>query len=763
MVPAPADALGPGRDELAADPSLTGRALCEAYADRADAFLRSLFRSAAGGRSGIALVALGGYGRRELSLQSDLDVLVLHDGRRDIAEVAAAIWYPIWDTGVKLGHAVRTPGDALSLAGDDLDSATALLQARHVDGDEQLTCALVAEMQDLWRRGAKRLLPDLARRVRDRHERAGEVAFLLEPDLKDGRGGLRDVQSLNWASEARELMWEGDDASLVADYETILAARVELHRRTRRASDVLTFEEQDGVAAALGYEGADDLMRAVSGAARAIAFRGDDAWRRVESSLRGAVGRMARRDRELAPGVVLRDGEVHLAAGADVSDPLLAMTVAGHAADADAHVHRSALDALEATPPMPQPWGAGAREALVRLLGAGRPAISHLESLDQHGLLTKVLPEWSEVRSRPQRNAYHTFTVDRHLCETAANAAALVSRVARPDLLLVGALLHDIGKGFPGDHTSVGMEIVDGIGRRMGYDGADVATLVDMVEHHLLLPDVATRRDLDDADVIGRVARRVGSVGRLRLLHALTEADSLATGPAAWGPWKAELVEALVRRVEHVLEGGEVDEVTADFPTRAQVDRLHEGLRTIEADGETLTVIDVDRPGLFSRVAGVLALHGLAVLDANIVTIDGRALEVLTVRSSFGSTLPWEQVVGDLDLALDGRLALSARVAERAEAYRSARPTPDIEPKVEFHVDDSSTATVVEVHAPDSVGVLYRITAAIAELDVDIVRARVQTFVHEVVDTFYVRDGSGAKLPEPVLPELRRAILHAVR
>lgn len=750
------------RDDLSADVGLVGRGLCEAYADRADAYLRSLFAQAVEAPAGVALVALGGYGRRELSLQSDLDVLLLHDGRRDIGEVADAIWYPVWDTGVKLGHAVRTPKEAMALAGDDLDSATALLQARHLAGDQALTEALVGKMDELWVKRAKRFLPELAERVRERHERAGEVAFLLEPDLKEGRGGLRDVQSLHWAARARELLWEGDDEALRSAYDVLLAARVELHRRTGRPGDVLALQEQDAVAAALGDPSADELMRRIASAARTISFRSDDTWRRVESSLRGPIGRLARRDHDLGPGIVSRDGEIHLHADVDLTDPVVGLRVLAVAATEDLPVDRSTLDRLEAVPDLPVPWPDEARACLVQVLAAGRPAIGHLESFDQHGLLTKVLPEWSSVRSKPQRNAYHTFTVDRHLCEAAANAALLAPRVERPDLLLVGTWLHDIGKGFPGDHTEVGMELVADIGRRMGFDDDDVATLVAMVEHHLLLPDVATRRDLDDHEVIDRVAAQLGSEHRLELLHALTEADSLATGPAAWGPWKAELVDTLARRVHHVLGGGAVTEVTTDFPTDAQLELLRRGVRVVEGRDQELTVVDVDRPGLFSRVAGVLALHGLAVLHADIATIDGRALEVLTVQSSFGPTFVWDKVLADLHLALDGRLAIKARIAERAATYRRARPGLSTEAKVEFHLDDSSTATVVEVHAPDSVGVLYRITAAISELDLDIVRARVQTLLDEVVDTFYVQTAGGEKVPEEMLDELRRAILHAV-
>lgn len=757
--------MGLGREELARDRSLVGRKLCEAYADRADAYLHDLFAAATHGQPGrFALVALGGYGRRELSLQSDLDVLLLYDGSKRVAEVADGIWYPVWDEGLKLGHAVRTTKEAMALAVDDLDSATAMLQARHVAGDAALTEDLRHQIEALWVKRADRFLGQLADRVRDRHARAGEVAFLLEPDLKDGRGGLRDVHSLQWAGRARPVLWEGDDVALTAAYDVLLEVRVELHRLTGRFGDVLVLEEQDGVAAALGCHDADELMRNVSKAARSIAFRSDDTWRRIEHGLRGSRSLLARRGRALGPDVVQRHGALHLSEHVDLGDPVLPLRVAAVGAAQDLPVHRAALDAMEACPPLPAPWPPEARDHLVRLLAAGRPAIAHLEALDQHGLLAKALPEWEAVRCKPQRNAYHTFTVDRHLCEAAANAAAFAPRVARPDLLLVGTWLHDIGKGQPGDHTIVGMEVVARIGARMGFDDDDVAVLVAMVEHHLLLPDVATRRDLDDPDVIESVAAAVGTRQRLQLLHGLTVADSQATGPAAWGDWKRDLVDQLVRRVDHVLGGGEVDDVTAEFPTEDQLALVTSGERVLRADGDTLTVVDVDRPGLFARVSGTLALHGLDVVHADIATVDGRALEVITVQSSFGRAAPWGKVLADLERAVEGRLAIRARLAERAATYRRSTPARALRQRaaVEFHLDASSTATVVEVHAPDSIGVLHRITAAIADFDLDIVRARAQTLLDEVIDSFYVEAAGGGKVPEDVLPELRRAILHAV-
>ncbi len=759
--------LGPAREALRQDRTLVGTALCRRYSDLIDTWLAQLLEDAdAGSRAGdVALVAVGGYGRAELSLQSDIDVVLLHDGRSDIGELADRLWYPIWDEGLKLGHAVRTTREALALASDDLDTATSLLQVRHLAGSAALTADLAGRALQQWQKRSRRWLEELLRRVRDRHVRAGEGAFLLEPDLKEGRGGLRDVHALRWAESARSLLWEGDDPALVSAYETLLSARVELHRRTGRPGDRLLLEEQDAVAAALGEESADTLMHAVAAAARTIAWRSDDAWQRIEASLSGPLGWRSRRDKPIGDGLVLRDGEVHLTADAvPAADPSLLLRAAAAAAAGGTRIHRASLDRLvAASAPLPEPWPDAVRTAFVELLLAGARAIPVVEALDQLGLWVHVLPEWEAVRSKPQRNAYHRFTVDRHLMETAANAAALVARTERPDLLVVGALLHDIGKGYPGDHTDVGIELMAGIGARLGFGPADVGVLQAMVRHHLLLPDAATRRDLDDPGTIEQVAAAVGDHLTLSLLAALTEADSLATGPAAWGGWKAGLVRELTSRVGHVLGGGAAEEVSDDFPNAEHLELLRSGQQVLRGEGDVLTVVAPDRPGLFSRVTGVLALHGLGVLDAAVTTLDGVALEVLRVESSLGPTISWDKVVADLEKVLEGRLALQARLAERARVYGGRGPKGPVDGSPHVVIDNtvSRAATVVEVHAPDSIGVLYRITRALAELELDIVSAKVQTLGERVVDAFYVRGASGGKLDDPaVLVEVERALLH---
>ena len=246
----------------------------------------------------------------------------------------------------------------------------------------------------------------------------------------------------------------------------------------------------------------------------------------------------------------------------------------------------------------------------------------------------------------------------------------------------------------------------------------------------------------------------------------MTEADSIATGPAAWGAWKADLVNELVRRTAHSLRGGDVHEMKdAPFPTDEHRVLLARRQLIIDGVGDTVTVIAPDRPGLFSRVAGALALNGVDVVHASGHAEDGMAIEVLRVVSMFDNELNWPKVSGDIERAVDGKIALRARLAERARTYRvrpatAARP---VEPKVVIDNHSSDVATVVEVVAPDGVGVLYRITTALLESDLDIVSAKIETLGSQVIDAFYVRDRKGAKVvDDQYLVEIERAILYAL-
>jgi len=766
--------MGLDRQTLLADETLTGSAWCRRQSGDVDAWMAELLHDAVGDRSGgLALVAIGGYGRAELCPQSDIDVMLVYERRRDVAAVADRIWYPIWDEGVKLGHSVCTVREALGLANDDLDSATALLSARHVAGDLGLVETLATRAAEQWQGRSKRWLSDLASRNEARQEKAGEVAFELEPDLKEGRGGMRDVHALGWAEAAHKILLDHDAQSLTRAYSVLLGARVELQRRTGRPSNILALKYQAPVAAALGDAGADALMARVAEAARSIAWTSDDTWHRIRSGLRGPLARGGR-TRAIAEGVFLRDGEIHVDLDVGAHDAGLVLRAAAGAAARDTIIDRQSLEGLaKSAPALGDPWPSGASSLLVDLLQSGRPAIRVIESLDQRGIWARLLPEWQRVRARPQRNTYHRYTVDRHLLEAAAEAARLVPHVERGDLLVIAALLHDLGggsgSGNGGRHrgTDVGVDLAGEITARMGYPDDDVSTVAALVRHHLLLGEVASRRDLDDPTTIARVAKTVGSTSRLHLLAALTEADSLATGPLAWGPLKAQVVGKLVERVARLLDGSEDWEATtATFPSSQQVERLSAGVDEIDAVGNVLTVMAADRPGLLSRVTGVLALHGLDVVSAAAHTSEERRVVVeLRVGDRVRAEIPWARVVTDLRLALDGRLAITARLAERARTYsRRARPSIAFgATRVSFDDEASADATVIDVQTDDGIGVVHRITTALAEFDLDIRSARVQTLGSHVVDAFYARDAQGRKITDArTLGEIERAIVHSL-
>src|SRR5271167_4030184 len=482
-----------------------------------------------GAEAGVALVAVGGYGRRELLPRSDLDVLLL-GGRDDIASIADRIWYPVWDSGAELDHAVRTVPQARRVARADLKVALGLLSARHVAGDPDLTERLRAGALEDWRSAAPARLAELHASHDERTRTSGELAFLLEPDLKEARGGLRDVHAIQAVAAAWVAPAPGPKVRTA--YEQILDARHALHEVTGRRLDRLVLEEQDEVARALGLLDGDVLLRMLAGAARTVAYAVDHAFRQADR-LRGR--RLRRRQAErrpLADGVVEQDGEVVLARAADPAhDPGLVLRAAAAAAQAGLPLAPRTLDRLTECPPLPVPWPVAARDSLLALLGAGQAAVSVWEALDTEGLVTALIPDWERVRNRPQRNPLHTFTVDRHLAEAAAHAAALTREVARPDLLLLAALLHDVGKGWPGDHSVTGEVVARDVGRRMGLPAPDVELVASAVRLHLLLPMIATRRDLDDPVTVKQVATTVRSRALLELLHALAIADGLATGP----------------------------------------------------------------------------------------------------------------------------------------------------------------------------------------------------------------------------------------
>jgi [protein-PII] uridylyltransferase len=716
-----------------------------------------------GAEDGVALVAVGGYGRREMLPRSDLDVLLLHGGRDDIAGIADRIWYPVWDSGAELDHAVRTVPQARRVARTDLKVALGLLSARHVAGDPDLTERLRAGALEDWRAEAPTRLAELHEARDERARTSGELAFLLEPDLKEARGGLRDVHAIQAVAAAWVAPAPGPRVRTA--YEQILDTRHALHEVTGRRLDRLVLEEQDEVARALGLLDGDVLLRMLAGAARTVAYAVDHAFRQSDRLSRrpgagNGRGRRLRRPAErrpLADGVVEQDGEVVLARAADpAGDAPLVLRAAAAAAQAGLPLAPRTLDRLTECPPLPVPWPAAARDAVLSLLGAGQAAVGVWEALDTEGLVTALIPDWERVRNRPQRNPLHTYTVDRHLAETAAHAAALAREVARPDLLLLAALLHDMGKGWPGDHSVTGEVVARDVVRRMGLPAADADLVASAVRLHLLLPMVATRRDLDDPVTVKQVAAAVGSRALLELLHALAIADGLATGPAAWNDWKATLVAHLVRRVEAVLDG---EPTPRPAPLREdQLALAAEGGPAATVRGSEVTVVAPDRPGLLWRAAGVLASHRLAVRSADATSVGSTAVSVFDVEPEFGDPPDATLVAADLRRMLQGRLDVEDRLDRRARAVRP-RAAAIPAPRVNLVDDASDTATVVEVRAHDAPGLLWRVGRALGECGLDVRAARVETLGAEAVDVFYVTDGDGKLLTDG---DLRRSIVHSV-
>ncbi|NGO72343.1 [protein-PII] uridylyltransferase, partial [Streptomyces boncukensis] len=773
--------------------------------------------------AGVALVAVGGHGHGELSPRSDLDLLLLHDGRgapADIAAVADRVWYPVWDLGLALDHSVRTPAQARKAAEDDLRVQLGLLEARHVAGDPALTAELRTAALARWRAQAHRRLPELREACEERLRRHGELRFLLEPDLKEARGGLRDATALR--AVAASWLADAPRAGLTEARRCLLDVRDALHLSTGRATDRLALQDQEQVANALGLLDADTLLRQVYEAARAIAYAGEVTWREIGRVLRSRSGRGPGRTRlrgllasgpageraPLAEGVVDHEGEAALALGARPErDPVLPLRAAAAAAQAGLPLSPPTVRKFaRAGRELPVPWPREAREEFVTLLGAGEATVPVWEALEAEGLVSRLLPDWERVRCRPQRNPVHRFTVDRHLVETAVRAAALARRVHRPDLLLVGALLHDIGKGWPGDHAVSGETIARDMAARMGFGAADAEVLATLVRHHLLLVETATRRDLDDPATVRTVARAVGTRGTLELLHALTEADALATGPAAWSQWRAGLVADLVARTDAVLSGEPAEWQAAPYEPTAEAERLAvEAWRTggpvlalhtraeggaaevgtdgagagvggpgdggtgggaeAEPVGVELQIALSDRPGVLPAVAGVLALHRLTVRSADLRHLDlseavtgapAASVLLLTwrVAAEYGSLPQAARLRSDLVRALDGSLNIDARLAEREEAYRGARghrrrgaQAPP--PRVDVAPDGSRLATVLEVRAQDAPGLLHRIGHALEEAGVRVRSARVSTLGASAVDVFYVTGPDGAPLTSP--------------
>ena len=777
--------------------------------ERADA-LDEWFVDAACDASGVAIVALGGYGRRLQLPASDVDVLLVHDelDEASLEELGRRLWYPLWDRGFSVTPLVRTPEVSVAAAAERLDSCTALLDARVVAGDRDLASRAIDPVRAGVRDDARGFASRLAEARDARGARSGSCTYDLAPDLKDGLGGLRDIASLGWlasalgASPDRDVARRADLAAIDDAEEFLVRARSAVHLETGKRTDRLSVELQPDVAASMGFvdepglPAIDGLMRSVFERARIVDGVVRDALARVRAGTR-PTGRpeLAGAASVLRALTALDDGE---------AAPELLDAIVGGGVD------RSVV------------WDDETRDAFLSMLRRDDGGAGALDVLDRIGLLDRFVPAWRDVRSRPQRDPYHRYTVDAHLTRTLATMAelladpssdALASELAAAatdhDALRLGALLHDIGKVGKGDHVSIGANVARAQLDAMGLAPHTAELAAFMVAEHLLLPDTATRRDLTDENLIIDVAAKVGTLESLAALYLLAVADAAATGPAAWTPWRQALVAELVTKVRHVLDRGTMGEELAatlseriehlrhllaqepDPDVDAFILRMPRGyflsveprdaarhfrtiapqlgseeLRTASAPGARpgtyeLLVVTPDRPGLLSSVAGALAVGGISILSAHVFTTsDHVAVDLFEVEGVFEPEITerrWRGVRTTLRRVIEGATSIERKVEDMRRHYPG--PTAQTPLTVRVDNDASDFATVLEVGAPDRMGLLYDITRALSSVGLDVHLAKVATFDGRVVDAFYVRDELGRKVTDPAaLDELTEVL-----
>ncbi|MBV9734974.1 MAG: [protein-PII] uridylyltransferase [Acidisphaera sp.] len=853
---------------------LTGAQAARLLATLTDGLIGALFRYAAGnagdGFDGrLALIGTGGYGRGLLAPFSDVDLLFLTPAEPDATTLQAVefMLYLLWDLGLKVGHATRSVEQCLVAAQRDTTIATTLLDARLLAGDPALYAEFTARFRAA--RSPATAHDFFVRKQEERaarHRRFGESPFVVEPNIKEGRGGLRDLQTLYWmaryafaSSDWKDLVGPAaPGGGLITEREARLARRshdflwslrFHLHYVAGRAEERLTFDLQPVVGARMGYtrhgrqDGVERFMRHYFLTVREVL--------RLSRVLEPALVRAAVGPPPVTPetdqallncGFVLAEGKLlPMRDHAFADDPIRALKMLQIARDRELELHPLALRGLIRNERAAVALRQNPKAAALFLdLLCGPARSTHRPSgaywmavLNETGFLGRFLPDWARIVGKMQFDTYHVFTVDEHtieairvlnllergeLAEVAPVASGLMDHLQSRRALYVAMLLHDIAKGRGGDHSELGAEIAQEVGPMLGLSAEETEMVSWLVLHHLLMSQTAFKRDIDDPKTILDLADVIQSPERLRLLLVMTVADMRAVSPKVWNNWKAMLLRELYQRVAEVLEGGlattERDarverareaaaSLLADWPdeelqkflglgypgywlsfdpeTHARHARM---VRCAEALGNKLTVETrplpsravtevtvyvADHAGLFSRIAGALAVAGASIVDARIHTLtNGMALDTFWIQDAAGGAFDAPHRLARLSVlieqALSGHLRLAAEIRKASRSLLGGRIRAiHVPPRVVVDNSASNTHTVVEVNGRDRPGLLHDVTAAISEQGLQIASAHVTTYGVRAVDVFYVKDVFGLKVEnERKLARLREALLTAL-
>ncbi|MCK9293658.1 MAG: [protein-PII] uridylyltransferase [Desulfobulbaceae bacterium] len=819
---------------------LSGHALLARHTGLMDAALQDYFRESGADPENMCLVALGGYGRKELFPYSDIDLMLLYRpaAEKQLNTVTEAIFYPLWDAGLEVGHGVRTPAACIEEAGKDFFLLVSLLDARLIAGSNDLFTALLADFQQKFVTGQRKtFLQDMLFHRQKRHERFGNHTYLLEPHIKESRGGFRDIQAMLWSAQVLFNLKQSQDlerAGLISTEElqafdqasdTLIKIRNRLHYISGRKNDQLFFEHQEEMAKAFGYKdeqgmlGVERFMRDIHAQLQTIALTSDLFFEHATEVLGlGQTGKQ--QDKELEKGITLRQGRIHLT---DIElaakRPYLLMRAFTHVAQTGNPLHHRTKKLISGNLHL---LGIKTRnskrmnKAFLETIQGPNP-LPALTDMLESGLLSAYIPEFLHLKSLAQHDIYHVFTVDRHLLQTVEEVNQLRSlehplfiTVPSPYILFLAALLHDIGKGYGKNHAEYGAELANDIGKRLGMPEADINCLTFLVREHLFLAEIAQRRDLEDEGLILRCAKQLNDPDRLTMLYLLTIADAKATGPSAWSDWKAALLLELYLKVANTLSRddltlpdprqeiawmrGQVAALLGDSPAvplKILPDdyllgnspdevvshiRLHEELKKQEVIVKpsqekghwSILIMAQDRPGILSKICGVMALHNLKVLAAQIYTwLDGTIVDILHVTSMLDNQFEdqnWQTLEDDLGKAIHFRIGLTHRLHQKLTALGAAPTQLSQRPPAKVIIDPvaSDNFTVIEVYAVNRPGLLYDITRTLSDFGINTFRAKIGTKADQVVDVFYVLDHQGLKIEEPSFKnEIKNGLLHA--